>query len=115
MTKFLLKISPQNQISLNKRMREELGSPSHIEVEVVNGNLVVRPAHKLTLEEAERRYRRHGITAEVLEQAFRLVRARQAAQAVDGAVDGTAGPLEAEPEDPAQDGHATEPPGHRGG
>jgi hypothetical protein len=54
-----------------------LGQKSYILAEYVRPNLVPRPAQAMTLEEAERRYARHGITAEVLAEALRIVGRRE--------------------------------------
>ena len=44
--------------------------------EIVKGDLVLRPAAKLTAEEVSARYGVHGITAEVLREALRVVAQR---------------------------------------
>jgi hypothetical protein len=75
----VLKISSQRQLTLTRAIVEAMGTPSHVEATLVNGDLVLRPAAKLTLAQAERAYRTHGITADVLAEALRIVAAREGA------------------------------------
>jgi hypothetical protein len=75
----LLKVSPQGQVTLTRAIWEAMGEPSHVLAEFVNPNLLLKPARAMTLEEAERRYARHGITAEVLAEALRIVARRNEA------------------------------------
>ncbi|WP_203070124.1 hypothetical protein [Falsiroseomonas ponticola] len=72
----LLKLSPQNQITLRKDLRAALGPCSHVEVEPVKGGLMLRPAIGLTMEEARAAYGKHGFTEEVLAEALRIVQRR---------------------------------------
>lgn len=62
----LLKISPQRQMTLTRAIRPAMGQPSHTLADFVKPNLVLKPAEAMTLAEPERRYARHGITAEIL-------------------------------------------------
>lgn len=50
---FVLKLSSQRQLTLPKAAVETMGSPSYFEGVLVKGELVLRPATKLTLAEAE--------------------------------------------------------------
>ncbi len=72
----MLKISSQRQVTLPKALVERMGSPSYFEAELVKGELILRPGAKLTLEEAEAAFGKHGITQEVLREALRIVAAR---------------------------------------
>lgn len=74
--KVLLKVSPQNQITLRKDLRSVLGSCSHVEVEAVKDHLILRPAVAMSVERAQEIYGRHGFTAEVLKEALAIVRRR---------------------------------------
>ncbi|WP_114374400.1 hypothetical protein [Elioraea thermophila] len=78
----VLKLSPQRQLTLSKALVETLGRPRFFEVELraEARELVLRPADKLTLEEAEVAYGRHGITRAVLIEALRIVRSRERAE-----------------------------------
>lgn len=78
----VLKLSPQRQLTLSKGLVEALGRPRFFEVELraEERELVLRPADKLTLEEAEAAYGRIGITRAVLIEALRIVRGRERAQ-----------------------------------
>lgn len=69
----LLKISPQGQVTLPVALWQEIGRPSHVVAEYVNPNLILKPAWGMTLAEAEARFRKEGITAEVLKEALRIV------------------------------------------
>ncbi len=75
--KVLLKISPQNQITLRRDLRAMLGPCSYVEVEPVKGGLMMRGAVAMTLEEAQQVYGRHGFTVEVLREALSIVQRRQ--------------------------------------
>ena len=69
----VLKLSPNRQLTLTKGIVEAMGSPSYFEAELVNRELILRPGVKLTLDEAELRFGKHGITQEVLTEALRIV------------------------------------------
>lgn len=73
----ILKLSSQRQLTLTKGLVEAMGQPSYFEAELVNRELVLRPALKATLEEAEQRYAQHGITKDVLAEALRIVERRK--------------------------------------
>ena len=73
----LLKISPQNQITLRRELRAALGSCSHVEVQPVKGGLMLRLAVDLSLDQAQEVYGRHGFTVEVLKEALAIVKRRQ--------------------------------------
>jgi hypothetical protein len=74
----VLKLSSQGQLTLPKAVVEAIGQPSYFEAVLVNKELVLRPAHRMTLEEAEARYGQHGITRDVLAEALRIVARREA-------------------------------------
>jgi hypothetical protein len=69
----LLKVSPQRQITVPDRLYALMGRPSHVVARIVKKDLILQPALGLTLVEAERQMRKHGITSEVLEEALRIV------------------------------------------
>jgi len=69
----VLKLSPNRQLTLTKGIVEAMGSPSYFEAELVKRELILRPGVKLTLDEAELRFGKHGITQEVLTEALRIV------------------------------------------
>ncbi|WP_270939271.1 hypothetical protein [Falsiroseomonas oryzae] len=73
----VLKLSSQRQLTLTKRLVEAMGTPSHFEAVLVNKELVLRPALKMTLAEAEAAYGKHGITRDVLQEALRIVAGRE--------------------------------------
>lgn len=79
----VLKVSSQRQLTLSKALLGQLGNPRYLEAEVVDGALVLRPALKATLAEAELLYGRHGITQDVLMAALRIVERRKAKAAQD--------------------------------
>jgi hypothetical protein len=72
----LLKLSPQNQITLRKDLRAALGACSHVEVEPVKGGLMLRPAIAMSLDQAKEAYGEHGFTVEVLKEALGIVARR---------------------------------------
>jgi hypothetical protein len=74
----ILKLSSQRQLTLTKGLVEAMGQPSYFEAELVNRDLVLRPALKETLAEAEERFAKHGITRDVLAEALRIVERRKA-------------------------------------
>ena len=81
----ILKVSSQGQVTLPRALWREMGEPSYFEAALVNRDLVLRVAHRLTLEEAEARYGAHGITSDVLREALRIVREKEAAGGQDPA------------------------------
>lgn len=70
---FLVKLSPQRQLTLPKTIVEEMGSPSHFEGEIVKGELILRKTLHMTVREAELAMAKHGLTREVLMEALRIV------------------------------------------
>jgi hypothetical protein len=79
----VLKLSSQGQLTLPRKVVEEMGSPSYFEAVLVNRELVLRPGLRMTLAEAEEAFRKHGITREVLKEALRIVDGRNAEAAQD--------------------------------
>lgn len=73
----VLKLSPQRQLTLPRALVEAMGSPSYFEAVLVNKDLVLRTAVKMTLAEAEAAYGKHGITREVLREALKIVAKRE--------------------------------------
>jgi hypothetical protein len=73
----VLKLSPNRQLTLTKAIVEAMGSPSYFEAELVKRELILRPGLKLTLDEADLRFGKHGITREVLTEALRIVAKRE--------------------------------------
>jgi hypothetical protein len=86
----VLKLSPQRQLTLNREIVRALGNPRFFEAELrPDGTLLLRPALKMTLDEAAEAFAEHGITAEVLTEAFRVLqRRKKAAQAAPGRTEG---------------------------
>ena len=89
----ILRVSSQGQVTLPYALREKLNFPDHFSATLESSDrLVLEPCEKLTLDEAELRYGRHGITQEVLIEALRVLKKREkeAAQAKEeAAVAGT--------------------------
>lgn len=76
----VLKLSRQRQLTLTRAIIEALGHPRFFEAQLrPDRTLVLRPALKMTLAEAEEVYREHGITKEVLVEALRIVQRREKA------------------------------------
>ncbi|WP_439550657.1 hypothetical protein [Falsiroseomonas sp.] len=73
----LLKISPQNQITLRRDLRAMLGPCSHVEVEPVKDGLMLRGAVAMSIEQAQAVYGQHGFTQEVLREALMIVKRRR--------------------------------------
>jgi hypothetical protein len=87
----VLKVSRQGQLTLTRPVLQALGNPRFFEAEVrPDRTLLLRPALKMTLEEAEAAFAEHGITKEVLAEAFRILARRRAAarQAEPGRTEG---------------------------
>lgn len=86
----VLKASRQGQLTLTREVLAALGNPRFFEAEVQPGRtLLLRPALKMTLDEAAEAFAEHGITAEVLTEAFRVLKRRKkAAQAEPGRTEG---------------------------
>ena len=76
----LLKVSRQGQLTLTRPVLQALGNPRHFQAEVQPGRtLLLRPALKMTLDEAADAFAGEGITAEVLTEALRILKRRKAA------------------------------------
>lgn len=76
----VLKLSRQRQLTLTRAVVEALGSPRFLEAEVQpDRTLLLRPALRMTLAEAEEAFGAHGITKEVLVEALRTVERRKKA------------------------------------
>jgi hypothetical protein len=76
----LLKVSRQGQLTLTRPVLQALGNPRHFQAEVQpDRTLLLRPALKMTLGEAEAAFAAEGITKEVLIEALRILKRRRAA------------------------------------
>ncbi|TQF76844.1 hypothetical protein FK498_15635 [Elioraea sp. Yellowstone] len=76
----LLKVSPQGQLTLTRPVLQALGNPRHLQAEVrPDRTLLLRPALKMTLDEAAEAFAAEGITREVLTEAFRILKRREKA------------------------------------
>ncbi len=76
----LLKVSPQGQLTLTRPVLQALGNPRHLQAELrPDRTLLLRPALKMTLDEAEHAFAAEGITKEVLMEAFRILKRREKA------------------------------------
>jgi hypothetical protein len=84
----LMKLSSQRQLTLPKVVWQAMGSPLWFEAQLVRRDLVLRHAEKMTLEQAERVYGRHGITQDVMAEALKIVAAREKEAARDVAKPG---------------------------
>jgi hypothetical protein len=86
----VLKVSRQGQLTLTRPVLAALGNPRFFEAELrPDRTLLLRPALKMTLDEAAEAFGEHGITAEVLTEAFRILKRRaKAAQAEPGRTEG---------------------------
>lgn len=76
----LLKVSRQGQLTLTRPVLAALGNPRHLQAEVrPDRTLLLRPALKMTLDEAEAAFAGEGITKEVLVEALRILKRREKA------------------------------------
>lgn len=76
----VLKVSRQGQLTLTRPVLAALGNPRFLEAEVQpDRTLLLRPALKMTLDEAEEAFAEHGITKEVLVEALRILKRREKA------------------------------------
>ncbi len=73
----LLKVSSQGQVTLPRAIRARMGNPSHLEAELVKGDLVLRKGLHMTLDEAELAFSKHGLTRAVLQEALRITARRE--------------------------------------
>jgi hypothetical protein len=74
----LLKVSRQGQLTLTRKVLQALGNPRHLQAELrPDGTLLLRPALKMTLDEAA--FVAEGITKEVLVEALRILKRREKA------------------------------------
>ncbi len=67
------KVSPRRQVTLPEDVHQYIGRISYIEVATVKGDLMLRRADSMSLEEIERAWGKHGIGRDVLVQALRIV------------------------------------------
>lgn len=74
----ILKVSPQGQVTLRREVMVALNRPRHLEAWMEQGTLMLRPAVAATLAEAEGMFAQQGITRDVLIEALRIVKKRQA-------------------------------------
>ncbi|MDB5412869.1 MAG: hypothetical protein JWR10_1204 [Rubritepida sp.] len=77
----LAKLTSKNQLTLPKRVVEELDYPSHFEVTVLKGTLILWPGRIVSL---ERQAEAAGIPPKVLRRAVHLVEAEKAAKLKPG-------------------------------
>ncbi|MDL1950017.1 acetylglutamate kinase [Acidobacteria bacterium ACD] len=67
----VLKVARQGQLTLTRKVLAALGNPRFFEAEILpDRTLLLRPALKMTLDEAEEAFAEHGITKEVLVEAL---------------------------------------------
>ncbi|WP_439579477.1 hypothetical protein [Elioraea sp.] len=76
----VLKVSRQGQLTLTRPVLQALGNPRFFQAEIQpDRTLLLRPALKMTLDEAAAAFAEHGITSEVLTEAFRILKRRKMA------------------------------------
>lgn len=71
----LAKLTAKNQLTLPKRVVDALGNPTHFEIQVHKGALILWPGRVVSL---ERQAETAGIPPEVLREAQRLLAERKA-------------------------------------
>lgn len=71
----LAKLTAKNQLTLPKRVVEALDNPTHFEIQVHKGALILWPGRVVSL---ERQAETAGIPADVLREAQRLLAERKA-------------------------------------
>jgi hypothetical protein len=74
----ILKVSPQGQLTLRRPVRKALGDPRHLEAWMEKGTLMLRPALVAHPDDAANLFGKAGITRDVLIEALRIVKTRQA-------------------------------------
>ena len=79
--RFLLKVSPQGQVTLRRDVLAALRNPRTLEAWVEKGTLMLRPALSASLAEAEAIFAKQGITRDVLVEALRIVQRREKGKA----------------------------------
>jgi hypothetical protein len=73
----IIRVSPQWQLTIPKALRPPLGAVRQMEARIEQRALVLRPLMAESVEAAARQFAPHGITAEVLFEAFRVIEAKR--------------------------------------